>query len=78
MTLLVIKAAFDHEASVWHVSDSDIPGLATEARSFDSLREKLLIMVPELLEANGIAMGADEIPVEIIAYDTARIRPLVA
>ncbi len=78
MSLLVIKAAFDREASVWYVSESDIPGLATEAESFDALREKLLIMVPELLEANGIATGADEIPVEIIAHDTARIRPLVA
>lgn len=62
MTLLVIKAAFDREASVWYVSESDIPGLATEAESFDALREKLHVMIPELLEANGIVTGADISP----------------
>lgn len=74
MSILVIKAAFDREASVWYVSDSDIPGLATEAESFDALRAKLHVMVPELLEANGMVPDAEEIPVEIIAHETARIR----
>ena len=78
MSLLIVKAAFDHEASVWYVSDSDVPGLATEADTFDALRTKILIMVPELLEANNIATDADEFPVEIITHDTARIRRLVA
>lgn len=76
MSLLVIKVAFDCEASVWYVSDSDIPGLATEAASFDALREKLLIVAPELLDANGIATAPDEIPVDIVVHDTARFAQL--
>ena len=53
MALLVVRAALDTEAGVWYVADSDVPGLATEAASFDELCRKILIMVPELLDANG-------------------------
>ena len=35
MTLFVVRAARDNEAGVWYVSESDVPGLATEAESFD-------------------------------------------
>lgn len=37
MALLVVKAAQDREAGVWHVSNSEVTGLATEAPSFDAL-----------------------------------------
>lgn len=75
MSLLIVKASFDHEAGVWYVSESDVPGLATEARTLEELRQKLLVMVPKLLEANGVETGgAGEIPLEIIAHDTVRVR----
>ena len=47
MALLVIKAAFDRDAGVWYVADTEVPGLATEAGSFDGLCEKVQAMVPE-------------------------------
>jgi hypothetical protein len=73
MTLLVVKAAFDREAGVWYVSDSDVPGLATEASSFDLLCEKVIVMAPELLELNG---GPDEreVAIEIIAHATSKVK----
>ena len=49
-----ILADWDPEAGVWVATSEDVPGLATEAPSLESLTEKLRIMVPELLEANEI------------------------
>ena len=73
MSLLLVKAAFDREAGVWFVSDSDVPGLATEAPSFDLLCEKVEAMVPELLELNGWQEGR-EVAIEIIAHATSKFR----
>jgi hypothetical protein len=81
MALLVVRAALDTEAGVWYVADSDVPGLATEAASFDELCRKILIMVPELLDANGWdgdPEGGTEIPIEIIASRSSRIRRTAA
>ena len=73
MALLLVKAAFDREAAVWYVSDTDVPGLATEAASFDALCEKVLAIAPELLELNGWQDGR-EVVIEIIAHATSKVR----
>ena len=73
MSLLLVKAAFDRDAGVWFVSGSDVPGLATEAPSFDLLCEKVEAMVPELLELNGWRDGR-EVAIEIIAHATSKVR----
>lgn len=49
-----VHAEWDQEAKVWFVADSDVPGLATEATSLDTLVEKLKVMIPEMLELNGV------------------------
>jgi len=46
-----VEAKFDHVAGVWYVSDSDVPGLATEAGSLDELMAKLQAMIPDLFDA---------------------------
>jgi len=46
-----VKAEWDSEASVWVASSDDVPGLATGA---DTLVEKLKVVIPELLEENGL------------------------
>ncbi len=42
---------WDPEA-VWVAVSDDVPGLATEAGTIETLTKKLRVMVPELLEAN--------------------------
>lgn len=49
-----VKAEWDGDAEVWIATSDDVPGLVTEAGTFDGLVEKLRVMVPELLEANRI------------------------
>jgi len=59
-----IRAEWDEEAKVWVASSDDVPGLATEEETLEILIQKLKIMVPELLEANGQDVET-EIPFEV-------------
>ncbi len=61
---LFIRGEWDDEARVWVATSDDVPGLATEGSTLEALIDKLKIMIPELLEANGIEMQK-EIPFEL-------------
>jgi predicted RNase H-like HicB family nuclease len=67
---LTVTATWDPEASVWVAESEHVPGLVTEAESLEALVEKLRTLIPELLEANGVAT-ADELPFRLIARDRA-------
>ena len=49
----IIHATWDEVASVWVAESDDVPGLITEAKTFEALLKKLRTLVPELLELNG-------------------------
>jgi predicted RNase H-like HicB family nuclease len=63
-----VTAFWDSEASVWVAESEDVPGLVTEADTVEQLVAKLRVMVPELLEANGV-IGADidDVPIRLVA-----------
>ena len=54
-----VRAEWDEEAHVWVATSDDVPGLATEGETIEGLVEKLKVMIPELLEANGQAVEAE-------------------
>jgi predicted RNase H-like HicB family nuclease len=70
---IVVRAFWDEEANVWVAESDDVDGLATEADTLDALRDKLLVMVPELLAANNAPSDLPEIPLFILAEQHARI-----
>lgn len=49
-----ILAQWDREAGVWVAESADVPGLVAEADSPNVLARKLRILIPELLELNGV------------------------
>ncbi len=55
-----IKAMWDMEAQVWIALSDDVPGLVTEAETSEQLVHKLRILIPELLEANGLLKDAEQ------------------
>ena len=59
-----IRAEWDEEARVWVATSDDVPGLATEGDTLEDLIEKLKIIIPELLHANGDDQE-HEVPFEI-------------
>jgi len=63
-----VRAEWDGEAAVWVASSDDVPGLATGADSLEELIEKLKIVIPELLEENGLlAVGSSEVCFAVFA-----------
>ena len=72
-SLIIVRAFWDAEARVWVAESDDVPGLITEAETIDALSDKLVVMIPELLEANNVEFALPEIPIHIMAERTARI-----
>jgi predicted RNase H-like HicB family nuclease len=66
---LEVHAIWDEEAKVWVATSDDVPGLATEADTSEFLVEKLKILIPELLEANGVLESGvqGEIPFHLVS-----------
>jgi hypothetical protein len=62
-----VKAIWDNEAKVWVATSDDVLGLITECESSEGLIEKLKILIPELLEANGMNNYSAEIPFELLS-----------
>lgn len=54
-----ITAEWDPEAEVWVAVSDQVPGLVAEAGSMNELVSELNILVPELLEANGVCEAVD-------------------
>lgn len=50
---IIVDAVWDDEACVFVATSSDVPGLVTEADTWEALQQKLAVLVPELLELNG-------------------------
>jgi hypothetical protein len=67
---ITVNAEWDPEAKVWVATSNDVPGLITEADTVEALTEKLSVMVPELLQANGTLVGESlrEVPINLIAH----------
>jgi hypothetical protein len=77
--VIVVHARWDDDAAVWVATTDDMPGLATEAGNLEELREKLVVMIPELLDANGISIHSPELSIRIVAEKTTRIpNPMAA
>jgi predicted RNase H-like HicB family nuclease len=68
-----IRAEWDEEAKVWVATSDDVPGLVTEQATMEGLIEKLKIIIPELLEANGLRID-QEVPFEVLTrrFETAQ------
>lgn len=49
-----VHASWDDEARVWYVAESNVPGLAIEAKSQRAFERLLVQTVPELIELNGV------------------------
>ena len=68
---LHVKAEWDPEAEVWVATSDDVLGLVAEAQDIESLREKVEVLIPELLEANGRLPqddGEEIIPYEVESH----------
>ena len=73
MNSILVKAEWDTETSVWVATSDDVAGLVAEAQTLEMLRPKLLSMIADLIELNGIDSKLAEIPVHIVAHSLDRM-----
>jgi predicted RNase H-like HicB family nuclease len=66
MKALTVKAIWDKKVSVWVATSEDVPGLVTEAATAEELEQKLQVMIPELLKANGSPCDQKGVPVNLL------------
>ena len=60
---------------MWVAESEDVPGLVTEAETVEQLIAKLQVMVPELLDANGVAKDKD-VSIKLVAERAVRARAM--
>ena len=60
-----VKCAWDAEARVWYVQETNVPGLATESATVEAMTRKLRSLIPELLALNE-GDSAVDVPVELL------------
>ncbi len=70
-----VHAHRDPETGYWWAESDDVPGLVTEAPTFEELERNILDLVPELLAANrpDLALPA-ELPVSVVAESRHTVR----
>lgn len=54
LSIYQVSAFWDEEAAVWVATSEDVPGLATEADTIETLSQKLRDIIPDLLLSNHI------------------------
>lgn len=68
----IIRAAWDDEAQVWYIEDTDIPGLVTESETLEGLRQRIRNILPDLLQ--DVTDKPDEIEIDLIAHRHERVQ----
>lgn len=63
-----VSARWDSEGGVWVAESEDVPGLVAEAESPNALASKLRVLIPELLELNGVLEGDSEAVEFLVRY----------
>jgi hypothetical protein len=66
---ITVKAAWDPEAGVWYIEQSNLPGLHIEAETAVELYNKLPGAIEDLLEGS----GEREVPFEFTATGRVKI-----
>jgi predicted RNase H-like HicB family nuclease len=72
----LIRADWDPDSQVWVAYSDEVPGLATGADTMEELIEKLKVVVPELLEENGLLPRRDgrfDVPFNVMAQRLERV-----
>jgi hypothetical protein len=73
---LFVRVEWDEEAKVWVATSDDVPGLATEEDTMEDLIDKLKVLIPELLVANGMSCEFD-VPFEVLAHSFEMARGVI-
>jgi hypothetical protein len=72
--VIVVKATYDDEAGVWFTESADIHGLRIEATTLEALIKRIPGAIQDLLADNGDGENDRDVPIELIAHASTRVR----
>lgn len=72
-TSFTFKVVWDPEAEVWFTESEEIKGLVAEAPTLEKLHEKLLVLIPEMLELNHSTSPGKILPISLETHREFRI-----
>lgn len=52
MKSITVHVIWDEEAKLFVATSDDVPGLVSEAATFESLRDRVMAIIPELMAEN--------------------------
>lgn len=70
-----VQVQYDPEAMVFIATSEDVYGIAIESHSLDELRERLLSIIPEMVQENGLPghVVNNEVPVELLIHNREQL-----
>ena len=69
---IIVRAAWDQDAKVWFVENSDLFGVHAEGATFDELCGKMPNVIRDVIEANDGKPITSDILIEIVAHASTR------
>ncbi len=67
MSIFVVRAHWDADATVWWAESDDVPGLVAESASHDGLVAELRLLVPDLVAMNMPGYRDQGIDVQLVS-----------
>lgn len=71
---LIVDVRWDAEAAVWYAVSRGRTGLATESESLDGLRQRILTVLPDLLDRHDMAT----VDVELVVHGISKTSSPIA
>ncbi|MGQ0677463.1 MAG: DUF1902 domain-containing protein [Rhodospirillales bacterium] len=72
--VLKVVARWDEAGRVWWADSDDIPGLVTEAPSFDALVERITQIAPEIIELNRVVPAGTDVVIAVTGARETRLK----
>jgi hypothetical protein len=66
MTIRRIEVAWDDDAKIWYVAKTELPGLVSEAPTYELLMERAIAEIPKLVALNRTVYDGDSIVVSFV------------
>jgi predicted RNase H-like HicB family nuclease len=73
MSRFTVYAKWDSEAGVWTAYSDDIPGLVTEASSWDELKDRLRTAAAELILLNNVKVDSEGGELQIVTDERVSV-----
>jgi len=78
MKSIAVTAHWDDESATWWTDGEDVPGLCCQGTTVEELAEAVFALAPDLLVANGAALGGERVEIVLVAEQRKTVEATAA